>query len=122
MKTIADLQAIRDKMQAPLASRERIDYDNDIRIVVGMDSCGIEAGARGVMSTFVEEVYAKKMHSIKVTQTGCLGDCANEPMVEIYIPNQEKVTYAKVTPEIAKRIISEHIAQGKPVQGYIKNN
>ena len=94
MKSIAEIKAIRDKMQADKASRET-GTEGDIRIVVGMATCGIAAGARPVFNTLVDEVASRQLTNVKVTRTGCMGMCKLEPLVEVYIPGQEKVTISK---------------------------
>ena len=92
---------------------------NDIRIVVGMATCGIAAGARPVLSTFVEEVEKQGLSDkATVTQTGCIGICRFEPVVEVFESDKEKVTYVKMTAEKAKRVVEEHIKGGKPVTEY----
>lgn len=121
MKTIADLNAIRAKMQAQINNRESIDQ-NDIRVVVGMATCGIAAGARPVLSAFIDEVAKRKLNNVKVTQAGCLGMCKLEPMVEVYVPGKEKVTYIKVTAEAARQIVNDHIVNGNPVMQYVIGN
>ena len=116
MKSLAELQAIRDQMKDKVSLREG---SNDIRIVVGMATCGIAAGARPVLNAFVEEV-AKQGVSDKatVTQTGCIGICQYEPVVEVFEAGKDKVTYVKMDAEKAKRIVVEHIRGGKPVYEY----
>lgn len=119
MKSLAELNAIRDR--ALKEKQNRTDGQADsIRVVVGMATCGIAAGARPVLNKFVEEVAARNLSNVIVSQTGCIGMCIYEPIVEVFVPNQEKVTYVKVTPEKVSRIITEHIVNGKPVLEYIK--
>ena len=119
MKTLAELAAIRDKMKDRVAIR---DNDGQIRIVVGMATCGLAAGARPVLASFVEEVAAEKLNeSVSVTQTGCIGICQYEPVVEVYEAGKEKVTYVKMTAEKAKRVVAEHIKGGKVVTEYTIN-
>ena len=90
-----------------------------MRVVVGMATCGIAAGARPVLSTFVEEVAnANLTGKVTVSQTGCIGICQFEPVVEIFEADKEKVTYVKMTPEKAKRVVEEHIKGGKVVAEY----
>ena len=112
---IADLNAIKAKMQAKMATREA-SGDEDTRIVVGMATCGIAAGARPVLNAFVEEVTKRGLKNVKVTQTGCLGMCKLEPMVQVYVPNKPTVTYVHVTAEVAQKIVAEHIVNGHPVK------
>ena len=120
MKTLAELAAIRDKMKDKVAIREG---SNETRIVVGMATCGIAAGARPVLNTLVEEVAKEDLSSkATVTQTGCIGICQYEPVVEVFEAGKEKVTYVKVTPDMAKRIVAEHIKGGKIVTEYTIGN
>ena len=120
MKTLAELAAIREKMRDKVALRE--EGSAGTRIVVGMATCGIAAGARPVLNTFVEEVNREGLFDkVMVTQTGCIGICEFEPVVEVYTAD-EKVTYVKVTAEKAKRIVEEHIKGGKIVTEYTIGN
>ena len=120
MKSLEELQAIRDRMKGKVALREGL---GDIRIVVGMATCGIAAGARPVLSTLVEEVDKQGLgEKATVSQTGCIGICQYEPVVEITCPGQEKVTYVKMTPEKVARVVSEHLVGGHPVTEYTIGN
>lgn len=121
MKSIADIKAIRDKMQADQAVRES-SKEGDTRIVVGMATCGIAAGARPVFNTLVEEVASRKLTNVKVTRAGCLGMCKLEPIVEVYVPGEEKVTYIKVDAQKAKEIIEKHIVGGQLCSDYLVTN
>ena len=118
MKSIADM-AIRDQMQARIVNRDNSDAELETRIVVGMATCGIAAGARPVFNEFVDLVAAKGLHNVKVTRTGCLGMCKLEPIVEVFVPGEEKVTYVKVDPEKAKEIFTRHIVGGQVVNEYL---
>ena len=116
MKSLQELAEIREKMKGKVALREG---QNDIRIVVGMATCGIAAGARPVLNTLVEEVEKQGVaEKATVTQTGCIGICRLEPIVEVYEPGKEKVTYVKMTSEKAKQVVTEHIKGGPPVYEY----
>ena len=120
MKSLAELAAIRDKMKDKVSLREG---SNDIRIVVGMATCGIAAGARPVLNALVEEISANGLSDVAtVSQTGCIGICQYEPVVEVYQSDKEKVTYVQMTPEKAKRVVEEHIKNGKPVTEYTLKN
>ncbi len=120
MKTLAELAQIRDKMKDKVGIREGV---NGVRIVVGMGTCGIAAGARLVLNTLVEEVANEGLSSAAtVLQTGCIGMCQYEPVVEVIEAGKEKVTYINVTPDMAKRIVAEHIKGGKPVTEYTSEN
>jgi NADP-reducing hydrogenase subunit HndB len=116
MKTLAELQAIRDRMKDKVSLRSGT---SDMRIVVGMATCGIAAGARPVLNTLVEEVNKQGLtEKATVTQTGCIGICQYEPVVEVFEADKEKVTYVKMTPEKARRVVEEHIKGGKVVSEY----
>lgn len=115
MKSLAELAAIREKMQNKVVLREG---SGDIRVVVGMATCGIAAGARPVLNTFVEEVAnAGLADKVTVTQTGCIGICQFEPVVEIF-EGDKKVTYVKMTAEKAKEVVEKHLKGGKVVADY----
>ena len=122
MKTLADLNAIKERMRAQINNRAGVDDSKDIRVVVGMATCGIAAGARPVLNAFLEEVSKRNLTNVKVTQAGCLGMCKLEPMVEVFIPGKEKVTYVKLTADAAKQILAEHIVNGNPVLKYVIGN
>ncbi len=120
MKSLAELAAIRDKMKNKVALREET---GETRIVVGMATCGIAAGARPVLSAFVEAVDAAGLNgTVAVTQTGCIGVCHLEPIVEVYRSGEDKVTYVKMTPEKALEVMEKHIKGGKPVVEYTIGN
>ena len=115
MKSLAELKAIKDKMKDKVVLREG---SSDIRVVVGMATCGIAAGARPVLSAFVEEVNnAGLSGKVTVSQTGCIGICQFEPVVEIFDADK-KVTYVKMTPDKVKKIVEEHLKGGKVVTEY----
>ena len=116
MKSLADLEAIRNKTVGKVGLRK--EGADETRIVVGMATCGIAAGARPVMQAFVEELQKRNITSAFVTQTGCIGVCRLEPVVEVYVPGQEKVTYVKMTAEKVAKIVSDHIVNGKVVEEY----
>ncbi len=121
MKSLQELAAIREKMKDKVAIREA--GDNTVRIVVGMATCGIAAGARPVLSQFVEEVNKEGLSDkVTVTQTGCIGLCQYEPIVEIFESGKEKTTYVKMDAEKAKRVVAEHIKGGKVVTEYTIGN
>ena len=121
MKSLAELSAIRAKMQVQTAQRDT-DDTNNIRVVVGMATCGIAAGARPVMNKFVEEVSKRNLNNVKVVQTGCIGMCRLEPIVEVVLPNGEKVTYIRVTEEMVARIVNDHLVNGNVVAEFTIGN
>ena len=119
MKSLEELAAIREKMQDKVQLRQEAGTEGTVRIVVGMATCGIAAGARPVLTSIVEEVEKRKLGGkVVVTQTGCIGVCRLEPIIEVFKPGEEKVTYIKMNPEKAKRIIAEHIVNNQVVTEY----
>ena len=117
MKSLAELKAIRDRAKANVALRQ--ENPNAARVLVGMATCGIAAGASPVLNTFTEEIAKRGLQDdIVVTQTGCIGICQYEPVVEVEIPGQEKVTYVKMTAEKAKEVVEKHLKGGSVVEQY----
>jgi len=116
MKTLEELKAIREQMQAKINICNT--DENNVRIVVGMATCGVAAGARPVLNAFVDEVNKRKLANVTVSQTGCLGVCRLEPLVEIYTPGKEMVTYVKATPEKVAKIVAEHVVNNQIVAEY----
>ena len=116
MKSLAELEAIRAKTLERVAMRK--EGENAIRVVVGMATCGIAAGARPVMLKFLEEIQKRNLQNVTVSQTGCIGMCRLEPMVDVYMPGKEKVTHVHMNPEKVARVVAEHIVNGRPVQEY----
>lgn len=116
MKTLQELEEIRNK------NIDRVNQRMDrttTRVVVGMATCGIAAGARPVLVAIMDAVKEMGINDVVVAQTGCIGVCRLEPIVEIIKPGEEKITYIKMTPEKAKRVIKEHIIEGKVVEEYV---
>ncbi len=120
MKSLQELAAIRDKMKNSVALREG---EGELRVVVGMATCGIAAGARPVLNAFVAEVTNEGLNeNVTISQTGCIGICQYEPVVEVFEAGKEKVTYVKMTEEKVKRVVAEHLKNGKPVIEYTIGN
>ena len=116
MKSLAELQAIKDKMKNKIVLREGT---GDVRVVVGMATCGIAAGARPVLSAFVEAVNDAGLNDkVTVSQTGCVGYCQLEPVVEIHEAGKDKVTYIHMTAEKAREVVEKHLKGGKVVSEY----
>lgn len=115
MKSLAELEAIRNKAKGSVNLRKD---DHAVRIVVGMATCGIAAGARPVLNAIMEEVAKRNLEHVAVTQTGCIGVCRLEPIVEVMVPGEEKVTYVKVDAKKAAEIVSEHVVNGRIVTKY----
>ena len=116
MKTLEELMAIRNKMQNQV--NLRAEDDAAVRVVVGMATCGIAAGARPVLNAFAEGVQEKNLKNVMVTQTGCIGLCQYEPIVEVIEAGKEKVTYIKMTAEKVAEVIEQHLIGGNVVTKY----
>ena len=116
MKSLEELKAIRERTQGNLAVRGEADAQT--KIVVGMATCGIAAGARPVLNAFSQEVVKRGLKDVMVKQTGCIGLCQYEPIVEVFEPGKDKVTYVKMTEEKALEVLTEHIVNGRVVTNY----
>ncbi len=116
MKSLAELQAIRDRARAAVNIRENSEAKT--RVLVGMATCGIAAGARPVLTAIVDEVAKRGLSDIMVTQTGCIGICQYEPVVEVIDAAGDKTTYVKMTPEKALRVVNDHLVNGNVVTEY----
>ncbi len=119
MKSLEELKAIRERMQGQVGLRSH-DAENT-RVVVGMATCGIASGARPVLTCLVDQVQSRGLSQITVTQTGCIGLCQYEPIVEVYEPGKEKVTYVKVDEAKALTILEKHLLGGRVVEEYLLN-
>lgn len=116
MKSLEELRAIRENMQAQMGLRK--EDSNQTRIVVGMATCGIASGARPVLMALSDAVQEKGLKNVMVTQTGCIGLCQYEPIVEVMEPGKDKITYVKMTPEKALEVLDQHIIRGQIVKKY----
>ncbi|MDR0197843.1 MAG: (2Fe-2S) ferredoxin domain-containing protein [Oscillospiraceae bacterium] len=119
MKSLAELQAIKEKMQGQVNLR---DNDKSVRVVVGMATCGIAAGARPVLQAFSDLVQKNGLNDVSVTQTGCIGLCQYEPIVEITRPGEEKITYINMDADKAKEVVEQHLMRGVVVADYTINS
>ncbi len=115
MKSLKELEEIRNRALGQVDIRKK---ENSKRVVVGMATCGIAAGARPVLAAFVEEVAKRGLSDITVSQTGCIGVCKLEPIAEVFEPGKEKVTYVHLDADKAKRIVAEHLVNGNVVTEY----
>ena len=113
MKSLEELKAIRDKMKKQMDLRDS--SEDNIRVVVGMATCGIAAGARPVMTAFLDEIDKRGLKNVTVSQTGCIGVCRLEPIVEVFVPGQEKVTYVKMKPEMVPVVVEQHLVNHQDV-------
>lgn len=116
MKSIAELEAIKKRVLDNVNLRK--EREDGIRVVVGMATCGIAAGARPVMTAFLEEIAKRQLGNVVIEQTGCIGVCRLEPIVEVYVPGEEKTTYVKMSPDKVSKIVAEHIVNGRAVAEY----
>ena len=117
MKSLAELEAIRKATLSKINVRKEEKGDTT-RVVIGMATCGIAAGARPVMLAFMNEIQTRQLNHVTVSQTGCVGMCRLEPMVDVILPGKEKITYVHVKPDMVPRIVAEHIVNGRPVDEY----
>lgn len=116
MKSLEELQALRDQMKDQMGIRH--DAKDNIRVVVGMATCGIAAGARPVLQRLTEEVAKRGLKNVTVAQTGCIGICQYEPVVEVFENGKEKVTYVKMTENKIVQVVAEHLVNGHPIAEY----
>ena len=116
MKSLKELAAIRDRMRNKVTLKG--ENSSDYRIVVGLATCGIAAGATPVLDALVDEVNARNLKNVSVSQTGCIGICRLEPIIEVFSKDREKVTYVQMTDERARRVIDEHIINGNIITEY----
>ncbi|MFC1887756.1 ferredoxin [Candidatus Cloacimonadota bacterium] len=116
MKTLAELRKIREKAQNEMKLRES---NNRIKIVVGMGTSGIAMGAREVMKAILDEVANRHLTDVLVTQTGEKGLSSMEPVVDVLEEGKTSVTYGNMTPEKARKVVAEHVVNGKIVNDYI---
>ncbi|HNS63315.1 MAG TPA: (2Fe-2S) ferredoxin domain-containing protein [Anaerolineaceae bacterium] len=116
VKSLEDLKRIREEA---LQKRQVKAASGEANIVVAMGTCGIAAGAREAMKAILNLIETENIPGIIVTQTGCIGLCEREPIVQVQVGEQPKVTYGKVTPEIARRIVKEHVVEGKIIEDHV---
>lgn len=111
LKNLDDLRQLREQVKGEMQKR----FGGETKIVVGMGTCGIAAGAREIMNALLEEVRKRKINAT-VTQTGCIGMCEKEPLVDIQRPNEPRITYGNVAVDDVNRLISEHVVIGRVVE------
>ena len=120
MKSLEELRAIRERMQGKVGMRS--EDANQIKIVVGMATCGIASGARPVLNVLADDVQKRGLSNVVVTQTGCIGLCQYEPIIEVYVPGKEKVTYVKMNVDKALEFLEQHIVRGYTLGKYTLND
>ncbi len=116
MKTLTELQAIRDKARGQVQMRG--EHTENYRVVVAMGTCGIAAGARAVLAAVADEVAKKQLYHVTVMQSGCIGICPFEPVVEVFSPEGQKTTYVHMTAEKAAHMVESHLKNGSVVTEY----
>lgn len=116
MKSLEELRAIREKMQGKVGFRS--EDATQTRVVVGMATCGIASGARPVLTALSDAVQEEGLNNINVTQTGCIGLCQYEPIVEVMEPGKPKVTYIKMNPQKAAEVVDRHLVGGHVIEEY----
>ncbi len=121
MSTIKSLEDLKKAREEALKKRELKNTSGTAQVIVGMGTCGIAAGARNAMKAILEVIEKDSISGVVVTQTGCIGLCEKEPIVQVVLPDQPKVTYGKVSAEVARRIMKDHVVDGKPVTSHIIN-
>lgn len=116
IKSLDDLKRIREEA---LEKRKVKTESGQVQIIVGMGTCGIAAGAREAMKAILETIQEENLEGIAVTQTGCIGLCEKEPIIQVVIGDQPKVTYGKVNSDVARQILNDHIVRGRPVTDHV---
>lgn len=119
IKSLDELKALREKAKGGIDLRNAGEAEGNIKIIVGMATCGIAAGARETLMAMLDEAQAMKINNITVVQSGCMGSCYAEPTVEVRVPGQEPILYGNVTAEKGREIIQKHIKDGELVQNLI---
>ena len=120
MKSLEELKAIRERMQGKVGMRS--ENAGQTKIVVGMATCGIASGARPVLNVLADEVQKRGLSNVVVTQTGCIGLCQYEPIVEVHVPGKEKVTYVRMNMDKALEVLEQHVVRGYTLGKYTLND
>ena len=115
MKTLEDLKALREKLKSDIKVRQ----NQGTKIIIGMGTCGIAAGAREVMSAVLDELAVRKLNDDQVQQTGCIGMCEKEVLLDVIRPNEARITYGNVKPADVKRIIADHVVNGRIIEDLV---
>jgi len=115
IKSLEDLRKIKAESQLQTKARK----SNDSQIIIGMGTCGIAAGAREVMTAVLEELAKRNLNNVSVLQTGCIGMCQKEPLLDVVRPGEDRVTYGPVSPSDVPRIIAEHLVNGNIVEDLV---
>ncbi|HMV30073.1 MAG TPA: (2Fe-2S) ferredoxin domain-containing protein [Anaerolineales bacterium] len=119
MPAIKSLEELKRVREEALAKKQMKATPGQIQVIVAMGTCGIAAGARDTMKSILNFIETEKISGVTVTQTGCMGKCEQEPIVQVVIGDSAKVTYGKVNPEVAHQIMTQHVQKGMPVKDYV---
>jgi (2Fe-2S) ferredoxin len=119
IKSLEDLKALRDKYKGNVDMRSNIDDVNKIRISVGMATCGIASGSRETINAIVEEVKVQGLTNVSIVQTGCLGYCYAEPVVEVSMPGKEPILYGNIDTKKATEIVDRHLKKGEVIADWV---
>lgn len=119
IKSLEDLKALRDKYKGNVDMRSNIDDVNKIRISVGMATCGIASGSRETINAIVEEVKVQGLTNVSIVQTGCLGYCYAEPVVEVSMPGKEPILYGNIDTVKATEIVDRHLKKGEVIADWV---
>lgn len=112
MKSLEELKELRENLQKEMSARNSADK---AKIIIGMGTCGIAAGARDILQAVLEEIEKRDLDII-ITQTGCIGMCEKEPLLDVKLPGKERITYGNVSKKDVERIIVEHVINGNVVE------
>lgn len=119
IKSLEELKALRDKYKSSVDMRGSVDEENRIRVAVGMATCGIASGSRETINSIVEEIKTQGLNNVSVVQTGCLGYCYAEPVVEISMPGKESVLYGNINASKAKELVDRHLKNGETITDWV---
>ena len=119
IKSLDELKALRDKLKTDINVRASGEIESNIRVIVGMATCGIAAGARPVFNAMMDEARLLDLNNVTFVQSGCMGACHSEPTVEVRVPGQEPILYGNVTAESGRDIVRRHVRHGEMVQDLI---
>ena len=115
MKSLDELKELREEAQQDIKNR---DDEDKVELIVGMGTCGIAAGARDILQEIMQEIDKRDL-DVRVNQTGCIGMCEKEPLVDVKFPNEDRVTYGEVTTDDVSKIISKHVVNGNVVDDLV---
>lgn len=113
MKTIEELKRLREKLQHQHKIEQNV---ADVQVILGMGTCGIAAGAREVMTALLEEIAKRNLTNVVIKQTGCIGMCEKEVLLDVVRPGEPRITYGKVKPSHVAQIVAEHIVNGRIIE------